>query len=286
MKLFSLPYFRKDLAKKPLEQIWKDVFTKEISSIRKASSGWGSYIEAYKKISYKELVYDLYILMLRDNVFSSDVKGFSYEPKKKLGILRFSDDSERMGHEHLLWYEDGLAHVLELKTKNSDLRGDFLRKKFIQGLEYRQTSDMVHVALYAEFKSLPFARQIDQEGLVFLYTAWSHQVYKKEFLRDMISFLERGENNYIHLSPIYNYSLEKYGTTFSSRDRRESAKERLRRQARQDYLKSLRDAKKGADTGAEDIDSMSDKERVDYYLKNAKEAGSDLDSESDEIDGI
>jgi len=286
VKLFKIPYFRSYLNEKTNSVIWKDIFTKKISLLEKGSRDWSSYLKYLKSRDYKELVYNLYILMLRERVFPKTIKSFSYVPDRSFGVFRYHDNNSRMSHEEYLWENKGVAEIIEIKARNYDPQGDFLREKYIKNMKYNETDHSMHVALYAEFKNLPYRRQIDQEGLVFLYTAWSHQIYKREFLRDMISFLERGKGNYIHLRPIYEYSLLKYGTTFSTEDRRESAIEKMKREEAEETKKALEKAKRDQGESEEEIDNMSRDERLNYYLKEAKEKGSDIDEESDSIEGI
>jgi hypothetical protein len=71
--------------------------------------------------------------------------------------------------------------------------------------------------LYKEFKQLNFSRQVDQEGMLYLFSAWTHELNNLELLKEMIFFLERGRNNSKQLRPLYSFAMNHYGKTFTSK---------------------------------------------------------------------
>ena len=63
-----------------------------------------------------------------------------------------------------------------------------------------------------------FKKQIGHDGMIFLFSAWSHHQNDKKFLKEMIQRLERGEDTKDQLRALYKYSLERYKQTFSNKE--------------------------------------------------------------------
>ena len=67
------------------------------------------------------------------------------------------------------------------------------------------------------FKGLGYDRQIDQEGMMYLLSAWTHSPNNKDYIREMIAYLERGERTQRQLESLYAYAYSRYGETFSTK---------------------------------------------------------------------
>ena len=119
--------------------------------------------------------------------------------------------------------------------------------------------------------------------MLYLFAAWTHQMDDKKFLKEMIQFLERGREHKNQLKPLYKYSFERYGTSFSLKDENrknlETAHERLKRKAEEE-MKKLR-AGDATDEQLETLDFESGEKRMDFFLNEAREKGL---LEDDDID--
>lgn len=52
--------------------------------------------------------------------------------------------------------------------------------------------------------------------MIYLYSAWSHDLNNRDFVRVIILFLERGKLNLKYLKPFYEFAYRKFGSTLSS----------------------------------------------------------------------
>ena len=138
--------------------------------------------------------------------------------------------------------------------------------------------------LYGEYRHLPFEKRKSQAGMLYLFTAWTHQLDNKKYLREMIQFLERGKEHEQQLKPLYKYGFDRYGTSFSmkieNRKNLETAHERLKRKSEEEINK----LKMGnaTDEQLETLDFESGAERMEFFLNEAKEKGFLEDDEAGE----
>lgn len=151
----------------------------------------------------------------------------------------------------------------------------------MQGLTYKESiSGDSSVPVYSEYRELSYNRRVDQEGMLYLFAAWSHEFKKREFLKEMIQFLERGEEKTMQLAPLYKFAYKKFGSTFSLKDKlKEDAKSRLERKIKEELEEELRREKLN---NAEIDDSRfeNDEIKIEYFLDKAKE-GKDSDENED-----
>ncbi|MFT6070255.1 MAG: hypothetical protein ACJAT2_001750 [Bacteriovoracaceae bacterium] len=278
-KIFNLPAFKNYILKKDLQEIWKDVFQKDLSlkgfSILDPSIISGA--------SYKELVYNLFLLNMRKGLFPEKVKKVSYFEPKKFGIVEVEyetdsiiKDSYRVEYVYIL--EDGIVHRLKLKTKSFDLITEALRKRVLMQLSYKASAKEDSIQIYNEYKKLNYEQRVDQEGMIYLFAAWTHNIDNESFLREMIKFLERGNDNNIHLQPLYEFAYKKYGSNYSDDvgNRKETAQKRLERKTKEELEKEIETERK---RNVENIEGSfsSDEDKIKFFLQKAKDDGGNID---------
>jgi hypothetical protein len=140
---------------------------------------------------------------------------------------------------------------------------------------------MVSVAastpIYSDYKQLPFYKKVGQTGLAYLFASWSHHQEDREYLREMIQFMERGKQNQNILRPLYDFAFAKFGTTFSrhEKNRREVASEKLKRK-REEELKAEIKAAESLDYNTE-TEFTNDQEKIKFFLRKAKDSKEDSD---------
>ncbi|WP_372654669.1 hypothetical protein [Halobacteriovorax sp.] len=278
-KLLELPFFKNYLLTIDDKTLWKDLFTRDLN-IPSGKLFDLNYWKSLWRISYQELVYNLYILQLRSEFFPNNATNLSYYTNKSFGVIELVDKNKLdLGLEELFRteiiyvYRDGFVHKLLLKTRHDHLISDSIRKRMMNALEYKPSDESSSIEIYARYKGLPYYKRVSQEGMIYLYAGWSHVTDKKEFLKEMIQFLERGNNSYNYLAPLYDYSYRKFGTNFSiiKNNLKESAGERLKRKAIEEERKQDEDIK---NTNTSDFDGEFENEdkKVEYFLKKAKES--------------
>lgn len=201
--LFQLPVVLRELRKKNPEEVWKDVFTKDIT-------GW--------ELPWQEMVYNLYLLHLRSVILPKNLVKYSLMSDEKKAIVEIESVNKDYRTEIVFEFDRGLllSYLLVSEIGNTDSQD--LRIRFIDKISFRTTDKGLGSIIYNEFKQLPFNRQTDQEGMLYLFSAWSHDMQQTDMLKEMIYFLERGEKNHEQLKPLYRYALSKYRKTFTSRD--------------------------------------------------------------------
>ena len=281
-KIFELPFFKNYLLNIDNTILWKDLFTKDLN-LPKGDFLDSSYWKSLWRVSYQELVYRLYILQLRSEFLPKNAINLSYYTNKSFGIVELVDkDKLEIGLESLFRsemiyvYRDGFVHKLLLKSRFEHLISDSIRKRIMNALEYKASSESSAIEIYARYKALEYYKRISQEGMIYLYSGWSHVTEKKEFLKEMIQFLERGNNSYDYLGPLYKYSYKKFGTNFSimKYNLKESPAERVKRLAIEE---EKRQDEKIKSARSSDIEGEFENEdqKVEYFLRKAKEAGAE-----------
>src|SRR5690606_23924112 len=92
--------------------------------------------------------------------------------------------------EIIMNYDRGNIYSYILKTEKNKDESRKLRSKFLESITFAPADPAMGKFLYTEFKQLNFARQVDQEGMLFLFSAWSQEMEKVDLLKEMIFYLE------------------------------------------------------------------------------------------------
>ena len=198
----------------------------------------------------------------------------------KLGIIELQSKDKKYSKELIYLRENNNIRLLELTTRKFTDPGKNYRNRVLKNISFYDSAEESSVHLYTFFRELSYSQKIDQEGMIYLYSAWSHSSHKKEFLIQMIQWLERGKGNEKQLLPLYNYSTKVYGTSFSSKDQSiEDAKKRLERKIKEELEEEIRDAK-GTVYKVIDGKFESEDKQIEYFLQKAKD--DDINSDDDE----
>jgi len=201
-ELFKLPYVRNRLLTKKLDVIWKDIF---------------SYKIEIKDKSIDEMIYDLYIVHLRSKILPKETVKYGLIKKGKQALIELSSQDKDYMVELVLTMDSGSIFSYILKTEKGRQESMKLRSKFLESISFSPVDSAISRFLYTEFKQLNYSRQVDQEGMLYLYAAWSQNPDNLELLKEMIYYLERGQNTKKQLKNLYTYSFKRYGKTYTSR---------------------------------------------------------------------
>ncbi len=200
--LFELPYVRKTILKFPVETVWKDLFSHRIEVRSK---------------SLEKMIYDLYILHLRSKILPAETVRYGLIKNGESALVELASKDQDYMLELVLTYDNGSIYSYVLKTEKRSEDSRALRAKFLETVSFTPVDRAMSEFLYKEFKQLNFARQVDQEGMLYLFSAWSQDLQNVDMLKEMIFYLERGRTNAIQLRALYKFALKQYGKTFTTR---------------------------------------------------------------------
>lgn len=116
--------------------------------------------------------------------------------------------------------------------------------------------------------------------MTYLYTAWSHDISNRDYVRVIIYFLERGSSNLKYLKPFYEYSYKKFGSNFSGEEGNldETNEEKLKRKSKEELEKEIRNAEDNSKPKTEG-NFNSPEEKIKYYLQKAKDSKKNSDDD-------
>ncbi len=193
-ELFKLPYVRNRLLNKGLNQIWQDIFSYEI---------------VVKPKSFDEMIYDLYILHLRSKMLPPETVRYGLIKEGKQALIELASQDKDYMVELVITQDSGSIFSYIIKTEKENLESRKIRAKFLETISFSPVDENIGRLLYTEFKQLNYARQIDQEGMLYLFSAWSQQPESVDLLKEMIYYLERGDNTKKQLTALYTFAFKK-----------------------------------------------------------------------------
>lgn len=197
-KLFKLPIAKKIIESKTESQVWKDLFSKDIQN-------WN--------VGVKEMIYHLYILELRSRVLPKGIISYSLIEGSDSAIIELVSRNRDYKTELILTRSRGFIYSYLLISKLKDEESLKLRTRLLSGIKFRGGSEYLSRIIYQEFKNLDFTDKIDNLGMLYLLSAWSHNQKNESLIKEMISNLERGETTDLQLVPLIEYSFSRYGKT-------------------------------------------------------------------------
>ena len=276
-QLFRLPIFKKRILDSGNDKIWKDLFSQDMF-LPQFEKDFLSSMEKLYSISYGDLVYKLFLLKTRQKIFPEILRNISYFSKRNMGVIKtgFVQENKVVKNNFIKEifhvYENGLIHRIELISSPYKKISKNFRKRFINSLEYKQSSEDSAISLYARFRKLKLDKKTTQEGMTYLFSAWSHVPGKEGFMRHMIELLERKQGKYqLQLDPLYEYSYKRFGTSFSSRKEylQETEQRKLERKISEEFREEVKKSEK-MDVDPKD-EFQSKEKKVKYLLQKGKE---------------
>lgn len=282
-KLFLLPIFKNYISRKSNVEVWGDLFKKQLSLPSNDGKSFFESLITLRKVNYNDLVYNLYILYNRRFVLPESTQKFSFYEDQQMGIVQLPSDDPKIMVERLYINHQGLIHPIIIRTRMTDTAAMNFRQKFIREIRYRTTSPDSAIAIYARYKQIPYNQRVDQQGMTYLYSAWSHDPANRDFVRVIILFLERGSLNLKYLKPFYEYAYKKFGSTLSADSGflNETASEKLKRQISEELSSEVKRAEASESVKFEGKFDNPE-EKINYNLQKAK----DNKINSDEADNM
>lgn len=276
-KLFILPVFKNYIARKDSTEVWKDLFEKKLSLPNQGESFLAS-LDQLKQVSYYELVYNLFILYNRHFFIPPEAEKITFLNQENWGLVSLPSDDPKFKRERIYVIEKGIVYPLQIKTRIGNKAAENFRLKVLKEIHYKSSSSDSAIPVYAQYKRLSYGQRVDQQGMTYLFSAWSHDLNNKEFVRVIIYFLERGKLNLKYLKPFYEYAYRKFGSTLSTDSERlnETADEKLKRKMDEEFSNTIKNENEKV-TPTFEGQFSSDEEKVKFYLQKAKDKNSNSD---------
>lgn len=229
--IFRLPYFSKYIRKKKASELWSDILTKNISFPERGNLSLVDYLFKIKKLDLHQMVYNIFILKSRKAFLPDDVQDFAHLKENNLAIVKMTPKFGGTTLEKIYLYRDGELYTYYLETSLNQSVAKYLRWNYIRNVEYHDNPPEKAIGIYALFRKLEYNQKTNQEGLIHLFSAWTLDQEKSEFMKEMVQYLELGpSSNIVYLKPLYKYSFKNFKSTFSRRDERLLESEKLRKQ--------------------------------------------------------
>lgn len=271
-KLFILPIFKNYISRKSNDEIWGDLFQKKLSLPSNEGESFLESLISLRKVSYNDLVYNLYILYNRRFVLPENTQTFSYYKEKNIGIVKLPSDDPRILVERLYIIQEGLIYPLVIRTRTSDVSAMNFRAKFIREINYKSSTADSAISIYGSYKQISYGQRIDQQGMAYLYSAWSHDPDNRDYIRVIILFLERGKLNLKYLKPFYEYAYKKFGSSLSTDSGflSETPAETLKRRISEELAAEI---KKETEKKAANFEGQfaSPEDKIKFNLQKAKD---------------
>lgn len=259
-ELFKLPFVRNRILKLSVDKVWKDIFSHEIQ---------------VKSKGMDEMIYDLYILHLRSKFLPKETIRYGIMKDGGQALIELQSADRDYSVEMVFTLRSGSIYAYAIRTERNSPESKKLRSKFLEEITFNPMDSAMGKILYTEFKQLNFARQVDQEGMLYLYSAWSQDVSNFELLREMIFYLERGRANNRQLRTLFGYALKQYGKTFTTRkifNETDDPNLVLQRKIEIENLERRHQAEISKQT-VPPAPELTPDEKMNLYLKKAKEEG-------------
>ena len=266
-EIFKLPYVRNRILKKNLNDVWRDIFSYKID---------------IKNKPIDEMIYDLYVVHLRSQILPKKTVRYGLIKQGKQALIELLSNDKDYIVELVLTMDSGSIFSYILKTEKTKPESIKLRAKFLEAIAFSPVDDANSRFLYTEFKQLNYARQIDQEGMLYLFSAWSQNPDNLELLKEMINYLERGQNTKKQLKSLYTYSFKRYGKTYTTRkdvDEQDNPEIILQKKIEIENLEARRKAEENSNRPQEILE-LSLEEKMKVNLKKVKQ---DKSKESEEM---
>lgn len=259
--IFTLPIVKTFLESKEADTIWKDLYLRDLGQ------------NEFKQIlttPLEDMVYNLYILHLRMKYFPNNLVSYFFHEKFQLGGIETTWENKDLKKEALIFMVDGVLESYSLVSRFEDQSAKSLREVLVNSINYFPSMVDQSRILYEQFRDLPYNSKTSPEGMLYLFAAWTHNTQDKEFMREIIGYLERGEGNFAQLHALYAFAIKHYGKDFSgNRKQSKNLDEKIQEEERLE-IKQEEKNKISEDKGeGEGFDSKENK--MKYFLQKAKE---------------
>ncbi|MBC7538298.1 MAG: hypothetical protein H7281_05730 [Bacteriovorax sp.] len=283
-QLFLLPVFRNHISRKLEEDIWRDLFSKKLSLPSNVGKSFYESLLTLRKVTYNDLVYNLYILYNRTHLFPANTLRISFDKDSNHGLLELPSDDPKYLVERLFIIDKGVVYSMTIRTKVDNIAAEHARERILKESIYKSSTADSAIPIYAQYKNISYGHRIDQQGMTYLFAAWSHDLSNRDYVRVIILFLERGKSNLKFLKPFYEYAYKKFGSNLSSENDvlLETADEKLKRRMKEELEGEVKKEEQSSSNPKFEGNFSTPDEKIKFYLQKAKETKTNSD-DSDKV---
>jgi hypothetical protein len=200
--LFRIPVVENHIKQQSQDDIWKDVFTRDVSN-------WN--------IPFADMVYNLYLLEFRSKILGKQLDNFGFYPELQMAFIELKYFNKDYKYELILKKRGNQIFSFILLTDTTNPSAKILRYKLINEIEYIESVPTLTDIIYKEYKALRYQDKIDHTGMLYLLSAWSHRPDKVNIIQEAIGNLEKGKRNQKVLESLYVYMFKRFGKVYSTR---------------------------------------------------------------------
>ncbi len=214
-RLFLIPFIKDYLLTVPKNRIWRDLFLKDFNTFPKMVDFKNSKrvdIENY----IKEMSYFYYIWFLRNTFLPERVVSYTFDEAKNMGLVKVESEDKNFNTEWLYYfYKDKIFRIL-LKQNTIYTASLNLRNKFVQELEFSESSPYSTEIILNELKTIPKFLKSSDGDFMYRFSALSHSPFDKELIKEMINDLEINKSKPEVTAPIYAYIGAAFAKDFTN----------------------------------------------------------------------
>jgi hypothetical protein len=262
--LFRLPLIKKFILKKGRRQIWKDILELNLNIYK------GLGFISFLKQSPLDLAYAIYIYKMRKRIFpvkANEVMEVSpYHYLFKTNLETDQDMTTYIG----MVINNGYMYRYRAVVHDYQQIGKIAFNRFLQTVRISPSAgDTDALKMYGDFRAINFQRKKTMAAVFLLYAGWSHEKGNENYMRELIQFAERGDNNEKYLQRVYSFSLETWGSSLSTKNKylEESIQRQIDRGAELEKQVEEKNLEMLEDT---EVEFASEEERINYFLNRAK----------------
>ena len=156
--------------------------------------------------------------MLKQREFYG-VDNSSYFIKEKRIYGKIIEDDESSAIDYLEFYERGKIYTFKISYSSWRESSTRYKNIILASLRREKSSERVAIENYNTFLSNPYGKRSELKNIIYLFSAWSTNFEDTRYLKAMINTLERAKKfDSPLLKELYDFSIFKFGQTFSIRD--------------------------------------------------------------------
>lgn len=238
-KIFSLEISKNILLKKKPIQIYKDVFRKKVLFNQT------TYFDILKNpaLPIEEAIYNFFILSQR-NFYDLDKNSYFID-NKNIYIKNIQLD-ESTATDYIELYENGIVYTFKISYSSWRESSKKFKSIFLSSIIRNKQKDTTIIENYNTFLSNPYGKRAELKNIIFLFSAWSMNFDDSRYLKAMINTLERSKKfSSPLLKELYDFSIKKFGQTFSIRDeitsQYDSSKAKFKKELEQELIRGNKD---------------------------------------------
>jgi hypothetical protein len=268
-KLFGLPIFKENLETIPKNKFFKILFSHDVHLKKIDKKSKLSHMRSLWNIPYSDLVFNLFVINARKEIFPEKLTGFTFYPEKEMGVIETDDENPNYYNEILYILEGDDIYTFKYRVKKGDLMADAIRTRFLRILKFEKSYEDKRIEAYNDYRTLTYAEKISSVGFTYLYVGFTHVPDDQTYYSAMIRDLEKRPDNARLLTPLYEYGKKKFKIEEKKPVVEKEEVEKAKGLDEEDK-EIIKEATKKIENTEVDEDSLTKEEKIDFYLEESK----------------